>query len=154
MSQHLLTQLLTRNGPMTVPAIAAETRLGSDSVRSSISRGRARFHVTEWRHGLPAWAAGPGEDAPKTSSDAAIANWLQAHGPATAATVAASWPTYTRKAIDAAIIRLRASDRAHIVDWKRQEGVQGRMAGVFKAGPGEDAPKPEVTRRSRARVHP
>lgn len=52
-----------------------------------------------------------------------------------------------RNTIDYHLRRAHDEGRAHVVDWKRQVGVQGDWGAVYRFGAGVDKPPPKRTKR-------
>jgi hypothetical protein len=71
---------------------------------------------------------------------------LLACGDSTAAEMADEQRMH-RNTVDYHLKRAHKEGRAHIAGWKRQIGVSGKWAPVFRAGPGVDKPEPKRTKR-------
>lgn len=153
MSRHLIIALTRRRGPMTAKQLAMETGLEGSTVRTNIRRARAHgtkyLRIAAWAGDLPMYGPGPGDDVEGGTTGDKILAYLETHEPAPATVIAAAIGL-TTAVVDPAIRRLRDKKRVHVVDWKRRVGERGgREAGVFKAGPGKDAERPDFSGMAR-----
>lgn len=153
MSRHLIIAITRRQGPMTAKQLAMETGLQESTVRTNVRRARAHgtkyLRIAAWAGDVPMYGPGPGDDVDGGTTGDKILAYLETHEPAPAVVIAAAIGL-TTAVVDPAIRRLRDKGRVHVVDWKRRVGERGgREAGVFKSGPGRDAPRPDFTGMAR-----
>lgn len=159
MSRKKIIECTARLGPLSAKQISFELGIARSTVHDNIQRARAYgtryLRIADWVGVTPLYAPGPGEDVESARVEDRVLAWLQdgnvGHTPKIAKELG-----LTRKQVSNIIRRLWEKNQAlqprrrfmHIYGWFRPVGRGGRECAIYKAGPGEDAPRPDFSDRT------